>query len=496
VEVISVFQELLASLDKKYPEWPVTCFRCDNGRGEYDNSLFRRILRVSGISFKPSPPYTQHKNGVSELMIRTLVTKARAMLLDSQLPDKLWAEVINTAAYLHDRSPSQPLGNKTPYEVLQNKKPEISHFQRFGCVAFKLRPEEQRVGKFTARAQECAFLGYVHDTCKIWRLWEPHGRRVVQASDVKFDEGRVLGNTMRENMELEGSILGSIIPCNLPLEEDDVELLAPPPECSLPADVSTSTLLPDKLVPEETVSDIPSSLSTEARSSISASTTMSETALQRSTRLRHQFQPTAVIANLQVAENSETEGDPLSYREALSQSCSAKWKKAMQDGFASLLQNHTWDYVYLVPAEAKSIGCRWVFRKKISPDGSVRHKARLVIKGYEQIPEVDFGDTFAPVAKLTCLRVILGHAILNGWETHQMDMVTAFLNPTIDNLVFMDLPEGIEYLAELPHRITACHLKKALYGLKQAPRLWYQHINSFLKSVSQTVTKQGRFSHD
>jgi len=155
----------------------------------------------------------------------------------------------------------------------------------------------------------------------------------------------------------------------------------------------------------------------------------------------------------------------------------------MQDEFASLLQNHTWDYVDLVPAEAKSIGCRWVFRKKINPDGSVRHKARLVIKGYEQIPGVDFRDTFAPLAKLTSLRLILGHAILNGWETHHMDVVTAFLNPRIDNSVFMDLPEGIEYLAELPHRITACHLKKAFYGLKEAPRLWYQHINSSLKSV-------------
>ena len=89
-------------------------------------------------------------------------------------------------------------------------------------MAFKLIPEEQQVGKFTARAQECAFLGYVQDTGKIWRLWEPHGRRVVQATDVRLDEGRVLGNTMRENMELESRILGSSIPRDLPLEEDDV----------------------------------------------------------------------------------------------------------------------------------------------------------------------------------------------------------------------------------------------------------------------------------
>ena len=482
VEVVSVFQELLASLDKKYPKWPITRFRCDNGRGEYDNSLFRGILRVSGISFEPSPPYTQHKNGVSERMIRTLVTKARAMLLDSRLPDKFWAEAINTAAYLHGRSPSRPLCNKTPYEVLQNKKPEISHLRRFGCAAYKLIPEEQRVGKFVERAQECAFLGYVHDTSKIWRLWEPQGRRVIQASDVRFDKSRVLGDCVRENMDLETSILGSIIPRDLPLEENDPEPLVPSREILLPADLSTSTFVPNR-ISVETVSDTPLSTSTEARSTISASTSFPKASLRRSTRLRHLSHPAAATAQMQQTENSETEGDPLSYREALSQSCSTQWKKAMQDEYASLLQNHTWDYVDSVPAKGKSIGCRWVFRKKVNPDGSVRFKARLVIKGYEQVPGVDFGDTFAPVAKLTSLRLILGHAVLNGWETHHMDVVTAFLNPAIDNSVFMDLPEGIEFLAKLPPRISACHLKKALYGLKQAPRLWYQHIHCFLTSI-------------
>lgn len=482
VGVVSVFQELLASLEKKYPEWPLTRFRSDNGRGEYDNSLFRGILRVSGISFEPSPPYTQHKNGVSEGMIRTLVTKARAMLLDSRLPDKFWAEAINTAAYLHNRSPSRPLSNMTPYEVLQNNKPEISHFRRFGSAAFKLIPEEQCAGKFAERAQECVFWGYVHDTSKIWRLWEPQGKRVIQASDVKFDRSQVLGDCVRENMELETSILGSIIPRDLPVEEDDLEPLAPAEETLLPADPSPSILVPDR-ISVETVSDMPPAPRTEAQSRISASTTIPDTSLRRSTRLEHPSQPAAVVTSLQQAENSETEGDPLSYREALSQLCSTQWKKAMQDEHASLLQNNTWDYVDSVPAKANSIGCRWVFRKKINSDGSVRFKARLVIKGYEQIPGVDFGDTFAPVAKLTSLRLILGHAILNGWETHHMDVVTAFLNPPIDNSVFMDLPEGIEFLEKLPERICACHLRKALYGLKQAPRLWYQHIDSFLKSI-------------
>ena len=115
-EVVSVFQDLQAKVEKKYPSWPITRFRCDNGGGEYDNSLFRGILRVDGIFFEPSSPYTQSKNGVSERMIRTIVTKAGAMLIDSKLEDDFRAEAVSTAVYLHARTPSQSIAGGTPYE--------------------------------------------------------------------------------------------------------------------------------------------------------------------------------------------------------------------------------------------------------------------------------------------------------------------------------------------------------------------------------------------
>jgi len=81
-------------------------FRCDNGKGEYDNEEFRSILKESGISFEPAPPYSQHWNGVAERMIQTHNAKAHAMMLDSQLQRSLWAEAINTANYLHAQSPT------------------------------------------------------------------------------------------------------------------------------------------------------------------------------------------------------------------------------------------------------------------------------------------------------------------------------------------------------------------------------------------------------
>ena len=125
------------------------------------------FFEFRGISSEPSPPYTQHKNGVSERMIRTLSTKARSMLLDARLEDVFWAEAVNTATYLHSRSPSSALNGRTPYEVLNSRKPELQHLRRFGSAAHKFIPLEQRNGKFSSRSRQCLMLGYVHDTTKI-----------------------------------------------------------------------------------------------------------------------------------------------------------------------------------------------------------------------------------------------------------------------------------------------------------------------------------------
>ena len=168
--MVSVFQDLQTRIEKQYRDWPITRFWCDNSRGEYNNSLFRGILRVGGIAFEPSPPYTQSKNGVSERMIRTIVTKAQAMLIDCKFDDDLWAEGVWTVAYLHARTRSQSISGATPDEKLTRKKPELGHLRRFGCAAERFIPKELRKGQFSERSKECIFFSYVHFTGKIWRL--------------------------------------------------------------------------------------------------------------------------------------------------------------------------------------------------------------------------------------------------------------------------------------------------------------------------------------
>jgi hypothetical protein len=120
---------------------------------------------------------------------------------------------------------------------------------------------------------------------------------------------------------------------------------------------------------------------------------------------------------------------------------------------------------------------KWVLTVKEKEDGSVRFKARLVIKGFMQIPGVDYDETYAPVLKFQSLRILMAIANQYGMEVHQMDVKTAFLNGFLEEDIYMVQPEGQEVPGE---REKVCKLKRSLYGLKQSPRCWNQLLDSFL----------------
>ena len=156
----------------------------------------------------------------------------------------------------------------------------------------------------------------------------------------------------------------------------------------------------------------------------------------------------------------------------------------MRSEFQCLKHNETWSYKSTIPASTQPIGCKWVFLLKTNPDGTQRFKARLVIKGYQQIPGIDFGETFAPVARLVSFHVLVALTALNKLEMHHMDVSTAFLNPPINGEIYMQLPEGIEWLeSSRPVSTAVCKLNSVLYGLNQAPRLWYDHIEKFFQTI-------------
>ena len=114
---------------------------------------------------------------------------------------------------------------------------------------------------------------------------------------------------------------------------------------------------------------------------------------------------------------------------------------------------------------------------KYRPDGSIeRYKARLVIRGFQQIKDKDYKHTFSPVAKLTVVRILIALGTAKGWPLHQLDINNAFLHGFRDEEVYMYPPEG--YDKAKPGQV--CKMERSLYGLKQASRQWNMELTKFL----------------
>jgi len=186
--------------------------------------------------------------------------------------------------------------------------------------------------------------------------------------------------------------------------------------------------------------------------------------------------------------------DPCTYQEAMLSPQKKKWEAAIMDEYNTIIRNETCSPAQ-PPFGNKPIGSKWVFKTKRNPDGSTRYKARLVIKRYEQM---DYGEMYAPVGKQTTLRSIMSLAARNNWKIDHLDVVTAFLNPDVDDdIQFMELPEGWPEHGPNggPDEVTVIRLWTALHGLKLAPHLWYWHINTFLLSLGFIQSEADRNHH-
>ena len=99
----------------------------------------------------------------------------------------------------------------------------------------------------------------------------------------------------------------------------------------------------------------------------------------------------------------------------------------------------------------------------------------FIARGFSQVEGINYDETFAPIARYSSIRSMLGLSAQMGWKIHQMDVKTAFLNGKIEEEVYIEQPEIFE---TFDRELHVYRLKRALYGLKQAPRAWYTRIDN------------------
>ena len=168
---------------------------------------------------------------------------------------------------------------------------------------------------------------------------------------------------------------------------------------------------------------------------------------------------------------------PQTYRAALNSAQAGEWLAAMKKEFDGCLEQSVWTLVKRdsLPADTNIIPVKWVFKIKTDETGKItKFKARITPKGFKQRYGIDFFEVFANTGKYKSLRTMLSIAAQRDMELRQLDVPQAFTQAKLDEVVYMEMPQGFE----VPGMV--CLLNKSLYGLKQSPRNWYKLVSAFI----------------
>ena len=174
---------------------------------------------------------------------------------------------------------------------------------------------------------------------------------------------------------------------------------------------------------------------------------------------------------------STDDTEPNTYKQAMALPDRDKWREAIEAELEMIRRFNVFSPIMKLPAGAKALGQRWVFKRKRDHLGNViKHKARLTPQGCYQHFGIDYADTYAPVARMATLRYVLALATLLQLQTSSCDFTNAFLNAELKEDVYVNAPPGSPPLPDG----YVYKLQRALYGLKQSPREWNNTLNQFM----------------
>ncbi|GKA02347.1 integrase, catalytic region, zinc finger, CCHC-type containing protein, partial [Tanacetum coccineum] len=438
--VINLLKQLQVGLNKTV--WFV---RTDNGT-KFVNKDLTDYYESVGITHEKTVPRTPQQNGVVERRNRTLVEAARTMLIFSKAPLFLWAEAVATACYTQNRSLIHTLHDKTPYELVHDKKPDLSFLHIFGALCYPTNDSED-LSKLKAKADIRFFVGYASNR-KGYRIYNKRTLQIMETIYVTFNElteqtAPVLSSSgPAPNLLMPGPISSGLVPNSAPAipsnpdhsnrsiinpfaaikDEPFVNVLAPDPHSEASSfGIITITTPNQSTQPHEHLCKWTDSHPLD--NIIGNPSRPVSTRKQLATDALWCFY-NSVLSKVK----------PKNFKSAVTKDC---WFQAMQDEIHEFDRLDVWELVP-PPDCAMIIALKWIYKVKLDEYGDVlKNKARLVAKGYRQEEGLDFEESFAPVARLEAIRIFLANAASKNITVYQMDVKTGFLNGELKEEVYM-----------------------------------------------------------
>ena len=475
-EVLGHLQKCITLLENAL-NTKVKVIRTDGG-GEYSGERWNRWTQEKGLVHQITPAYTPQLNGVAERMNRTVKEMIAANLIGAKMGGEHWVFAMKWTEAMLMRTRVGSDG-KMPWEVLWKRRPSMEDVHPFGCEAWVRIPEanRERGDMAQARAEKGRLVGLPAGTSG-WAIWLPLLQKVVFSRDVTFRTPSQADANPSPREEVTEQVEQVPVP-EEPLDDqpssgeqvtEEVEERAEPEVVAEEGGAE----------PEEVQADQPAPVPAEPV----------PFQPRRSERVRA---PRVMIADgkVNIASNDEIFGwmlsataalddDPKTYEQAMASPLKRKWEEAVSAELRVIEKAGTWEEAVL-PEGRRIVGCKWVFKTKRDQDGAIsKHKARIVAKGYSQVPGQDFEETYSPVARLTSLRIFFTIVATEDLATGQVDVISAFLNGELTVPIYMEIPLG--YRAT-NRKANCVKLLKALYGLKQAGRTWWEALDKQLAKL-------------
>ena len=437
------------------PYGEVRRLRTDNG-GEYTSAKFEALMVKHRIKHEFSAPHSPHQNGTAERSWRTIFETARCLLFEADVPKYLWPYAVKAAAYILNRRLNRRIGI-TASEAATGIKPNLQNLEIFGSVCYAYVQEK---AKLDARCEEGIFIGY-DSKSPANLVYFPEKRCTKRVREVEFTtryrqigelEKRAQTQTYYEELE----------PIINQLNQPESTIQGESTSEDQPASVSEPNQVSNDVGPRYPKRDRQPSKKYDKNVFVCNIVTDCEAA---EAQVDDEEPEDEDVAKTMIDYCYRVSEVPNTYQQAISCKDSQGWQNAMQQEMESLEENGTYSLVPL-PNGRKAIGSRWVYTVKLGIDGEEQLKARCVAKGFSQIADIDYHETFSPTARQTSIRMFMQLAIDQSMVVHQMDFNCAYLNADIDAEIYMRQPPGFNKDPGL-----VCKLKKSLYGLKQSGRL-------------------------